>query len=212
MKLLFFAILPFAAAQDWTIVPGERVGPITAATARADLDRAFPSAAVEDDQIELDEGMLEPATLVYRKDPSQTLAVAWKDGHPREVFICFGHRRGPCKWETKSGIRIGTRLSDLARMNGRAFTISGFGFNYGGNVLGWDRGKLGKLDCGAKLILTLDGDRARGGDYTVELTSEERHSISGDRPISSEAPAMRKLNPGVVGMLMRFTTDPCAQP
>ena len=209
---LFLAVLPILAGQDWSIVPGERVGPITVATVRSDLDRDFPKGAVEDDQIELDEGMLEPATLVYRKDPSQTLAVAWKDGHPRQVFICFGRRRGACKWETRDGIRIGTRLNDLERMNGRAFTISGFGFNYGGNVLAWDGGKLGHLDCRAKLILTLDGDRARGGDYTVELTSEERHSISGDRPISSGAPAMRKLNPGVVGLLMRFTQEPCAKP
>ena len=212
MKFLLFALLPLATAQDWTIVPGERVGPITAATVRADLDRDFPKGAVEDDQIELDEGMLEPATLVFRKDPSQALAVAWKDGHPKEVFICFGRRRGPCHWETRSGIRMGTRLTELERMNGRGFTIAGFGFNYGGNVLAWDGGKLAKFDCGAKLILTLDGDRVRGGAYTVDLTSEERHSISGDRPISSSAPAMRKLNPGVVGLLMRFTSEPCAQP
>jgi hypothetical protein len=212
VKFLFLAFLPLASAQDWTIVPGERVGTITSATVRADLDRAFPKGAVEDDQIELDEGMLEPATLVYRKDPSQTLAIAWKDGHPKEVFICFGRRRGSCKWETQSGIGIGTRLKDLEHMNGRVFAVSGFGFNYGGNVLAWNGGKLARLDCGAKLILTLDGDRVRGGDYTVELTSEERHSISGDRPIASDVPAMHKLNPGVVGLLMRFTQETCAHP
>jgi len=212
VKLLLFTLVPLAFAQDWTIVPGERVGAITSTTVRADLARYFPKDAVEDDQIELDEGMLEPATLVYPKDPSQTLAIAWKGGHPREVFICFGRRRGPCKWETPSGIKIGTRLNDLERMNGRAFTISGFGFNYGGNVQSWDGGKLASLDCRAKLILTLDGDRVRGGQYAVDLTSAERHSISGDRPIASDVPAIRKLNPGVAGLLMRFTGETCAPP
>lgn len=201
------AAVRLLAAQDWTVVEGERVGPVTASSARADLDRWFPKAAIKDDEIELDEGMLEPATLVYPGAPSETLAIAWKDGHPREIFICFGHRRGACKWETRSGIRMGTRLSELERMNGRAFTISGFGWNYGGNVISWEGGKLARLDCGARLVLTLDGDRVRGGDYTVELSPEERHSISGDRPISSSMAAFHKLNPGVAGMLMRFSGD-----
>ena len=209
MRWVFLMCLPLLAAGDWTIVPGERVGPITASTSRADLARFFPKDAIANDQIELDEGMLQPVTLVYRKIPSQTLAISWKDGRAKQVFICFGRRRGPCRWETRNGIGAGARLSDLERMNGKPFTIAGFGWDYGGNVISWNGGKLAKLDCGSRLVLTLDGDRARGGDYTVELTAEERHSISGDRPISSSAAAFHKLNPGVVGMLVQFGAAEC---
>lgn len=203
MRILLLC-LPLFAADDHLIVPGARVGPITANTLRADLPRLFPPEAIEDDQIELDEGMLQAATLIYRKDPSRTLAISWKDVHPKEVFICFGRRRGPCQWEAQGGIHIGTRLNELEHMNGHPFTISGFGWNYGGNVLSWESGKLAKLDCNGRLILTLDGDRSRDGDYAVDLTSDERHSISGDRPISSSVPAMVKVNPRVVGMLYQF--------
>ena len=210
MKLAIILLCVPLWAGDWTIVPGRGAGPITSSTMRDDLPRLFPNAAIKDDQIELDEGTLEPATLVYAGDLLAQLAIDWKDRHPRKIFICFGRRRGPCKWETADGIRIGTRLSDLELMNGRTFTISGFGYNYGGNVISWDGGKLTRLDCGAKLVLTLDGDRVRGGDYSIELTSEERHSISGDRPIPSTTPAFHKLNPGIVGMLMRFDVSPCA--
>src|SRR5262249_12263360 len=117
---------------------------------------------------------------------------------------CFGRRRGPCVWEGPNGIKIGTRLAELEKLNGGPFTISGFGYNYGGNVLSWDGGKLASLDCNGRLILTLDGDRTRGGDFTIEMTPEERRAVSGDRRITSSTLAMRKLNPSIVGMLFQF--------
>ena len=58
---------------DRVIVPGQRVGPIAAGTVRADLTRLFPGAAIEDDEIELDEGLVQPATLVNKNNPSGSL-------------------------------------------------------------------------------------------------------------------------------------------
>jgi len=205
--------LPLAAADaDWAIVPGVRIGPITASTARADLDRVFPAGAVQDGEIELDEGVVQQGTFVYRTIPSQTLAISWNEaGHPKQIFVCFGLRRGACKWEAPPGVKIGTRLNELETMNGKPFTIDGFGLNYGGNVESWDGGKLEALDCNGRVVLTLDGNRS-GGEYVPALTSEERRSITGDRTVSSVAPAMRKLNPRVVGILLQFAgpgSKPC---
>jgi hypothetical protein len=194
--------------NDWMIVPGLRVGPIAAGTVRADLPSLFPKDAVEDDEIELDEGMLQSATLIYKNDSSQSLAISWEGkelgAHPKQVFVCHGLRRGGCRWQTSGGIRFGTSLSELEAMNGGPFTLSGFGFNYGGNVLSWDNGKLSKLDCGGRVVLTLDGERSGSSRYAVPMTPEEVHAVRGDRPISSSTPAMRKLNPRVVGILFQF--------
>src|SRR5258707_5699156 len=122
--LLFLLCLPLLAADDWTIVPGLRVGPITASTTREDLRRSFPTDAVQDDEIELDEGMLQKATLVYRGDPSKMLAISWNDEHhPKQVFVYFGRRRGPCRWELQNGIKVGTRLAELEKLNGGPLTI-----------------------------------------------------------------------------------------
>ena len=216
MRILIAAALlcvPMAAqapppANDWTIVPGLRVGPITASTVREDLSRFFPKEAVEDDEIELDEGMLQAATLIYKNDPSRSLAISWNgkgpQAHPRQVFVCHGLRRGACRWQTSGGIQIGTHLAQLEAMNGGPFTISGFGFNYGGNVLSWDGGKLAKLDCPGRLVLTLDGEHSGPARYAAPMTAEEVHAVRGDRAISSSTPAMRKLNPAVVGILFQF--------
>jgi hypothetical protein len=60
------------------------------------------------------------------------------------------------------------------------------------------------LDCGGRLVLTLDGERSAPTRYAVPMTQEEVHAVRGDRPISSGTPAMRKLNPSVVGILFQF--------
>lgn len=219
-SLWCFLILPcFAAAQtnDWLIVPGERVGPISAQTVRADVSRSFAPNAIEDDAIELDEGIVQPATLISKGVASESLAIIWngKDpgAHPKQIFLCRGRRRGECRWHTASGISDGTRLSELESLNGKPFTLSGFGMNYGGNVQSWDGGRLERLECGGRLTLTLDGERQRGGSLTVELTSGERHSITGDKPVSSTTPALRKVNPAVTEMVFYFAgpdAKPCA--
>ena len=60
--------------------------------------------------------------------------------------------------------------------------------NYGGNVQSWDGGKLEAFECGGRLTLTLDGERERGGRLVIGLTPEERHSITGDKPVASSSP------------------------
>jgi hypothetical protein len=211
VRWLLFALSIPALAQvtnDWRIVPGERLGPVTAATARADLPRLFPGAPAKDDEIELAEGVLEPATQIA------DLAIVWSgknaDAHPSRIFICRGRRRSTCQWRTADGITLGVRLDRLEQLNGRPFSMSGFGFDYGGNVLSWSGGKLARLDCGPRLILTLDGDRGRDGRLTIDLTPDERHSITGDKPVASDTPAMRKVNPSVTEMVFQFAgVQPC---
>jgi len=214
--VLLLACTSVPGAVDFTVVPGERVGPITAKTVRADLPRLFGSIPIEDDAIELDEGIVLPATLLSKDVPSESLAVVWDgtgpEAHPKQIFLCRGRRRGPCKWHTANGISDGTPLTQLESLNRKPFTVSGFGMTYGGNVQSWDGGTLEALECGGRLTLTLDGERQRGGTLTVELTSEERHSITGDKPVPSSTPAMHKVNPVVTDMVYYFggaVSKPC---
>lgn len=208
-------------ANDWLIVPGVRVGPVTAGTVRGDLPRLFPGAAVADQELELDEGMVFPATMVARGTPSESLAIVWTgpgaDAHPKQVFVCRGRRRGVCRYHAPvpgGDIAVGSRLSDLEALNGKAFTIQGFGFGYGGSVLSWDDGKLEKVDCNSTLSLAIDGERDRDGDLTMNLSEQERGTFTGSRPVSTTTPALRKLNPAVTDILFRFPAPgakPCAR-
>jgi hypothetical protein len=206
------------SANDWLIVPGVRVGPVTAATVKADLARLFPQATVSDQELELDEGMVFPATMVARGTQSESLAIVWTgkeaDAHPKQVFVCRGRRRGACKYHAPvagGDIAVGTKLSDLETLNGKPFTMQGFGFGYGGSVLSWDDGKLGKIDCHSSLSLAIDGERDRDGDLTIDMTSADRGTFTGNRPVSTTTPALRKLNPSVTEILFKFP-EPGARP
>ncbi|HWE51614.1 MAG TPA: hypothetical protein VG273_17610 [Bryobacteraceae bacterium] len=198
-------------ANDWTIVPGVRVGPVTTATVKSDLARLFPGAAVADQELELDEGMVFPATMVARGTPSESLAIVWTgkdaDAHPKQIFVCRGRRRGACKYHAPvpgGDIAVGTKLTELEALNGKDFTIQGFGFGYGGSVLSWDNGKLGKLDCHQSLSLAIDGERDRDGDLAGGLSEQDRGTFTGNRPVSTTTPALRKLNPAVTEILVKF--------
>jgi hypothetical protein len=202
-------------ANDFLIVPGARVGPVSTTTVRADLKRLFPGATVEDQDLELDEGMIFPATMVARSTPTESLAIVWTgkaaDAHPKQIFVCRGRRRGVCKYHS-ADIAVGTHLTDLEKLNGKPFTMQGFGFGYGGSVLSWDDGKLQKADCHQSLSLAIDGERNRDGDLTTDLTEAERGTFTGNRPIPSDTPALQKLNPTVTEILVRFpdsSTQPC---
>jgi len=207
--------------NDWLIVPGVRVGPVTASTVRGDLQRLFPKDTVSDQELELDEGMVFPATMVARGTPSESLAIVWTDksagAHPKQVFVCRGRRRGVCKYHAPvpgGDIAAGTRLSELEALNGKSFTIQGFGFGYGGSVLSWDDGKLQQVDCNSTLSLAIDGERDRDGDLTMDLSEAERGTFSGSRPVSSTTAALRKLNPAVTEILFRFPgagAKPCSR-
>jgi hypothetical protein len=197
--------------NDWLVVPGVRVGPITATTVRADMKRLFPQSTVAEDELELDEGMVFPATMVARETQTESLAIVWTgkaaDAHPKQVFMCRGRRRVACNWHAVGvggDIAPGVKLLDLETMNGKPFTIHGFGWGYGGNVESWDGGRMEKLDCHRSLSIALDGERGRDGEFTTQLTDDEKISFSGNRSVSTTTPALRKLNPAVTEILFIF--------
>src|SRR5450631_3883453 len=141
MAIMLGAVLvgPAAAQKiDWLIVPGQRVGPITAATTRADLDTLFGKDNVRDGGFDSGE-IPEAATVVFGNDPSAALAIAWDRERPATIHICFGTQTGPCKWRTATGIRIGLPLLELQKINGKSFQLTGYGSDGPGTVTSWRR-------------------------------------------------------------------------
>jgi hypothetical protein len=47
-----------------------------------------------------------------------------------------------------AGVSIGSSLADVQKVNGRAFLVAGFDWDYGGYVTDWKGGALGKLQPG----------------------------------------------------------------
>lgn len=131
--------VPALAKENTLIVPGKSVGPITSRSTRADLVKLFGAANVKNATLYEAEGETVPGSILFDKDPKRRLEVIWtKDKHIQ--FLKF--YGASSVWHTAEGISLGTSLARLESLNGKAFKFSGFGWDYGGQVLDWQGGKL----------------------------------------------------------------------
>jgi hypothetical protein len=200
-----------AAAQknDWLIVPGQRVGPITSATTRADLDNLFGKDNVRDGSPGANE-VPEAATVVFGSDSSAALAVTWERERPSTVHICFGTLTGPCRWRTASGIRIGLPLVELQKLNGKPFQLSGFGFEGEGSVISWREGLLEEDPnaCGHLLVRLAPAAQVQGTPLSKQ-DSNLLKQVRGDKPYSSTTFAMVELHLSVTALELQFVGQGC---
>jgi hypothetical protein len=141
---LAFALLAnlsaLAQQNDWLIIPGKRLGPITPNSTRTDLVRFFGPANVVNKAVDTGEGP-EDATVVLPGDSSQSLAIFWW-GDRMAIEICYERSTRPCKWHPQNGVSLGTTLATLETLNGAAFEILGWGTDQGCPVTSWRGGKL----------------------------------------------------------------------
>lgn len=224
MKLIFIlaALSAFAQENDWLIVPGQRIGPITANTSRADLDRMFGKANLRDQSVDYGEGDIRPGTIVYPDKPTAMLTIFWPSERINNrmvqdrtrvgsVDICSAslYEAPSCKWHTEEGVSLGTTLQTLETLNGRAFQMTAWGSDVGGNIVSWRGGRLaGYRDEKGKggptgLWLHLDFPTAPKGS-----TREQRllfDSIKQEKAMMmSSDPSVRALRPIVTNMQLGF--------
>jgi hypothetical protein len=209
MPVAAFAFFCGAAAvaqqNDWIIVPSARLGPITAATSRQAVVRLFGRANVNDQDVDTGEGP-EPATVVFGKDPSASLAILWEDNRIDRVLVCFRTEFRPCKWHTKDGVTLGATLPKLEILNGRPFSIEPWGSDVGGNITSWRGGKLaGEFGDRGRfhLLLTLNWQQQSTGPTPQQKQAQDEIERLGRDPQSSDSP-VRRLQPEVTRILFLF--------
>lgn len=172
---------PEAPAPDLLIVPGTRVGPITAATTRDDLIAAFGADAVQDVEIDLGEGFTAPGVRVHDGEAA-AVSVQWEGG----VVTWLGDL-GPA-WRTADGLGVGSTLAELEAVAG-PFSLLGYGWDYSGTVL-------------------LEGTRLQeqAGLLVFRMTptagDPDAAGVVGDAPYPSTSPAVVGLAPVVSDVLV----------
>ncbi len=127
------------------------------------------------------EGTKMLATEVFRTSPKRRIQFVWWDEKARKdpSYIEL-----PAKLSAPGGVRAGMSVADVEALNGEPFTLSGFGWDYGGS--GWIKsGKLAELpgDC----ILTL---RFFAADYPP---GHDYDSIIGDIEVESGNPLIETV-------------------
>jgi hypothetical protein len=185
-RFAFAAVLFLASpalaldAGDRTFQAG-RVGAIVkGATQPAELARIYGAGNVVYEKVHLAEGEYRAGAVIYRGTPDELQVGFTEDGKKIEFIRITG--KG---WKSKEGIRIGTTLAELERINGGPFKFLGFGWDNGGAVV-----NAAKLPRGVIISLA----------PTRNQESKQARQVRGDNEFSSRHPALKTL--GVVVSLI----------
>jgi tetratricopeptide (TPR) repeat protein len=200
---------PAGLGKPWTIVPGVRVGPITNRTSESQIRAIYGPENVRRQNIQVGEGESCPATVIYPDDPEKTVIIRWRDPSFRNLpeSVLF---RGPRSiWKTDKGLSLGSTLKEIETINGKPFSLYGFGWDYGGTIAGAEGGILTELgekghDSTAVRTLILRLSEKLFAKELSLLTQDEYLKLTGERIFRSDHPDMQKLNPRVYEMIVMF--------
>ncbi len=181
LAAFFIALATPAVAADQIV---SCTGPFASDASHAALVKTFGASNVTFADLPFPaEGV--KGTIIFPKDKAKRVEVMWKDekGRRRPIMVIFGSG-----WRTAEGIRLESTLAAVEKINGRAFTLSGFEHDNAGTVYSWKGGKLAKQPGGCTLVV-----RFGIGD----VPNKALDKVSGDRGYSSRNPGMIAIKPGV---------------
>jgi hypothetical protein len=148
---------------DSTLVTDSSWGPIDRDAVLAKWESLYGKNNIKDEWICGAECI--DTILVTKIFPNQSheITVYWDDSafHKRIVMMeCY---RDSTPYHTKDGIKNGSTLADILRVNGKKITFAGFGWDYGGFIHSYNNGALEKSPINFRLEyrgsqLDLDGD------------------------------------------------------
>src|SRR5688572_10412137 len=191
-------------SQNWQIVPGSNVGPITKDTSEKELIKMFGGTNVKLSPIDVGEGETQLGTVLFPGNPQKRAYILWRDPGTRLQPESISVKDKNTIWKSDKGITIGTSLRALEALNGGAFALTGFAWDYEGTVVHSNGGKLTELGVGA-------GEDILGRTLLLRLAPAPRtrnipeyKKVLGDNIFLSNDPAMKKINPVVYEMVAEF--------
>lgn len=132
------------------------------------------------------------ATTVFPDNPRKVLQFVWwdEDALTDPSFIEL-----PSKLVAPGGVRIGMSLGEVEALNGEAFKLNGFGWDYGG-AAGFATGALADLPGDCHLNLQFDPGASPDGVDTLPAM--------GDKELSSDDPLLARMDVRVYAMSIGY--------
>ena len=179
-----------ARAQAPTVL--DCTGPFARNADERTLARFFGAENVERANIPVGEGNTEPGTVIFAKDPEKRIDILWHDAYarPNVVIIRNGSTWPVAVTGLDKPVANGAALAEIETMNGKPFTLTGFGWDLGGYSNSWDGGRLDKPVGGCNLSLRFDPAKDAPGDALDK--------VNGDVEFLSTDSAVRQVKPVVV--------------
>ena len=164
-------------------------------SSHAKLVQAFGKSSVAFMDVDGAEGDKVKASVVYPDEPRRRVEVLWHDekARSRPATVRVGYKS---QWRTVRGLRIGSELADVEKINGRPFKLLGFDWDYGGRVADWMGGTLAAVSGGCDFRLAFNP--------WADAPDAARDKVSGDKEFLSTDPNMRASKPTVSEIIISY--------
>lgn len=179
------------------IEPGARLGPVTGTATLDALRGALGPHSVSLEYVQSEDGKKRvPGAVIYPGDTKKRIELAWADTLAKARPLWARVRNSATWWHTPAGVRIGTTLLELEKMNARAFTVQSFRAGERRSfVRSWNKGVLAyELEKNAKIWLAVP----------TSATKAQMTPLSQGNLLPSGDPPLRRLNPHVTEISIRF--------
>ncbi|HPI50175.1 MAG TPA: hypothetical protein PLH23_18030 [Hyphomonadaceae bacterium] len=173
--------VPATIADTLTIICGK---PFSQDATAGTLAEIFGAQNVIPETIDGREGEQVNVTAIYPQDRSRRIEVTFANEEERTVLTSVSIRGEVSEWTGPGGLNLGDGIETVERLNGKPFTMSGFGWDYGGYVTDWQGGKLNQIAPGCRTTVRFN--------IPPDVHSED--AVLGEAPHSSTEPAMRKAS------------------
>lgn len=191
---------PEAAGKTGRVVECEKLFPSDLSA--ADLERQFGVGNVVNADVYLGEGHYEAGAVLFPTSPQDRVEIRWYDREGRRFPLSVGIGDQESVWRTAEGIRMGTDLLTVERLNGKPFRLRGYGADGSGRTMSWQSGRLEKeTGCTLRLRLMSSANRKPLSPLQAQLA---RQIDGGEGTFSSGHPAFQALNPAVDRIWLEF--------
>ncbi len=153
----------------------EQVAGITKSDQANILQQKFSVNRLTTDSLFL-EGTFERLVTTIDKGLKTELIIHWNNDKSIK-FIEIKHSQSP--YHLANGLKIGSALQDLVKVNGRAINFYGFGWDYGGTTISFNNGNITKSDPCFSGVFALGKQQNLKNQNQFAL-------INGDRPLNSD--------------------------
>lgn len=168
-----------SASIDSFLITDSSWGLITASTTPGDLVRIFGQENVKNVR-ECDEECMDSidVTKIYPGQKNE-ITIQWNGtAYQGGISMIQSFNEQP-DWHSAEGIRMGSGLKDLLKVNGAKVSLYGFGWDYSGMVTGYNGGKLDSSRIGYRFHL----------DYEFPRDS----SLVGEVGVDTDMPALKAV-------------------
>lgn len=188
--LLAAACLPASAAEPLKLGCD---GPIARDATRSSLAKQFGAKNVTEEDIDGVEGETIKATVINAKDVANRIEIYWHDEKKRARPATI--KLNEDSTATIEGLKVMMGLKAVEEINGKPFSLNGFGWDMGGNAVDWKGGKLGKVVDGCSVSVQF-APPGTASDKAIGKVSGDKVFSSSDKAMIAVAPVVESLSYG----------------